>query len=88
MPRPLPGEQPPIPPHYKILLEHKISSFSASILGSCIGHLMDRGLNDDEILTVVVEFCKQIRAAVKDPRTMPNLIAQAEILKDAADNDE
>lgn len=79
---------PPIPPHYKILMDHKVDSFACSILGSAIGHLLDKGLTDFEVLTVTEEFAKMIRAAVKDPRLMPALMQQTEILKDAADNDE
>jgi hypothetical protein len=68
---------------YKILFDHKVDSFRASILGATLGTLIDRGLTDTEILSVVQGFCAMIRAAAKDPRMMEALQSQAAILGDA-----
>lgn len=78
----------PLHPAYKILLDHKVGSFRASILGTAVGTLIDRGLTDLEILTVVEGFCSIIRAAAKNPRMLDSLESQAKILGEAADDDD
>jgi hypothetical protein len=55
-----------IPRSAKILREKNVGSFCPTILGTCIGHLIDCGLDDLEILTVVEELLK-MRALINDP---------------------
>lgn len=49
-----------------ILREKNVGSLCMTFLGTCIAHLIDLGLNDLEILTVVEELLK-MRAMVSDP---------------------
>lgn len=78
-------EQPPIPPAYKILLDHGIDQFLSSILGTTVGTLIDKGLTDEEIQTVITGFVRMIRDAVKNPRTAALIHEQIGVLKDSAE---
>ena len=55
-----------IPRSAKILREKNVGPLCSSFLGTCIGHLIDCGLNDLEILTVVEDLLK-MRTMVNDP---------------------
>lgn len=55
-----------IPRSTKILREKNVGSLCSTFLGTCIGHLIDCGLNDLEVLTVVEDLLK-MRTMVNDP---------------------
>lgn len=55
-----------IPRSAKILREKNVGSLCSSFLGTCIGHLIDCGLNDLEILTMVEDLLK-MRTMLNDP---------------------
>ena len=55
-----------IPRSAKICREHNVEAICTAILGTCVGHLIDLGLNDLEVLTVVEDLLK-MRTMVNDP---------------------
>ena len=61
-------EENKLPPSAKILRDHHVGSFCPIVLGAAIGHLMDCGLNDLEILTVIEDFLRA-RSIVFDSST-------------------
>lgn len=61
-----------IPRAAKILREKNVGTLCSTVLGTCIGHLIDCGLTDLEILTVVEDLLK-MRSLISDPAMRAHL---------------
>jgi len=61
-----------IPRSAKICREHNVEAICTAILGTCVGHLIDLGLNDLEVLTIVEDLLK-MRAMLNDPAMLASL---------------
>lgn len=71
-----------VPESMRIVREKGVPSVCSGILGMVLGDLIDRGLTDLEILTVVEDILK-LRTLVSDPRFKAVLEKQMDLTREA-----
>lgn len=64
----------------EILRKHNVNSFTSVILGTCLGELVDKKLDDLEILTVVEELLK-LRSLIESKAMIDNFNNQMKIIE-------